>query len=66
MSKSIKLKNNNFLDSSGIVHNKKTLNDLIPHFFNHHDQIDERDLNAILAPGIYQLGYNYRKEKFYG
>lgn len=38
MSKSIKFKNNNYLDSSSITHNKHQLNDLLnKHFFGHED-----------------------------
>ena len=49
MSKSIKLKDNNYWDSSGITHNKRKLKDLID------GNQKAVDLNSLINTGIYYV-----------
>ena len=62
MSKSIKLKNDNYIDSSGVVHEKEKLSDLLPKFIEHFDKEkqSETNLNNYVEKGIYQLSMAYQ------
>ena len=61
MPKSFKFKNNMYLDSKGIVHNKTILSDFLPKLSRHYDmeKASEINLNNYVTPGRYYIGNKY-------
>lgn len=70
MAKSIKLKNEIYIDSKTIVHQKKVLNEILDHFLYHYDMTTEIDLNHYIEKGLYHLSKTYqhspKNEVIYG
>lgn len=57
MSKSIKLKNNNYWDTKGITHNRELLSGIIPLLFRHYSgDIPDSDFNNVRRFGMYWIG----------
>lgn len=61
MSKSIRFRNNIYLDSSSIVHNKTMLNSIlnIPYLKWINTSSKDFNSNDFITPGLYSLGGNY-------
>ena len=56
MAKAIKLKNNTYLDSSGITHNRKILQNILSNLMG--KSVSNTDYNNMTTTGIYYMGVN--------
>lgn len=56
MGKSVKLKNGNYLDSSGITHNRKVLQNILSNLMG--KSVSNTDFNDMTTTGIYYMGAN--------
>jgi hypothetical protein len=72
MSKSIKFKNNTYLDSTSVVHNKTTLQSILNTYgsrkFLEWKSTSSSDFNSndFITPGLYSIGHSYSNAPYSG
>ena len=63
MSKAIRFKNNTYLDTSGIVHNKQNLQSILNNYLGRniieYKKLPSTNFNDFYTPGLYSLGTQY-------
>ena len=66
MSKAIKFRNNTYLDTKSIMHNRNLLSDLIGKKPLSFKNITSSDFNDFYEPGIYMVAGVYTNAPYYG